>query len=134
MGTGRLKSFCRDEEGALSFEALFWLVMVVFVLGIFVDGTAMFNAQDRILRITQDANRAYAIQMLKTTTDVQNYIDTRLGVVSKGVSATSTISSDGERIQTTVTAPATDFQIFGLFPAFSGMTLTVKADHLIEPL
>lgn len=122
--------FFRDERGSLSVEALFWFMLVVGVLAIFVDGTSMFSAQGKILRIVADANRAYSVGFLDTTTDVENYIKSRLSSVSS-VSATAKVS--GQVIYTTVTVPATDFQVFGLIPPFQGLTITARADHLIEP-
>ena len=131
MAAFKLVPFCRDERGALSLEALFWLVLVVLAMAIFVDGTSMFSAQGRMLRIVQDANRAYSLGFLKTTDDVQNYVDTRLALHGGSVSTTSTVS--GDMIFTSASAPAADFEVFGLFPAFNGLKITAKADHMIEP-
>jgi len=131
MFGSRCFAYCRDEDGALSIEALFWLVLVVTVMALFVDGTTMLNAQGKILRITQDADRAYSVGFLTSPADIQTYITNRLSGVAPTVTATSSLT--GNIITTTVTAPATDFQVFGLFPAFKGLTITVNAVHMNEP-
>ena len=127
-------TYLDDETGALSIESILWVSIMFLVTAVFIDSTAMFNAQTRVLRIAQDADRAYSLGFIETPADVEAYIEGRLSAVSPTVDAISTVTTtpNGDVITTTVTLPATDFQIFGSIPAFSGLTINVAAMHLVE--
>jgi len=139
MMHSREPRYCRVEDGSVSVEALFWLVLVVIVMAVFVDGTEIFSAQGKMLRIVQDANRAYSTQLLDDmdgdgdidTDDVAAYIKNRLSGISP--TATVTIVDTGTRVASRVSAPASDFLVFGILPALSGTTLEVRAVHMLEP-
>ena len=128
--TNLFKRFSRDESGSATVEFVLWLPMVLLAFGLTVDASMIFHSQSQVLRIVQDANRSASIGRLQTASEAESYVETRLRKASSAANATSTIN--GGIITTTVTYPARDFQVLGLFQQFNDLQITVNSEHLIE--
>jgi Flp pilus assembly protein TadG len=114
----------------MSIEALFWFITTVLIAGVFVDASAIFHAQSNVLRIMQDANRAYSVGMITTPAAHKAYIEARLAPVSPTAEATSSETND--ILTTVVTVPAADFQILGIFRQINSVELAFTSRHLVE--
>lgn len=122
--------FARDNSGSATIEFVLWLPMVLLAFGLTVDTSMIFYSQSKILRIVQDANRNASIGRLRTTTQAEDYIETRLQDVSSTATAHSSIVAGV--ITTSVTYPARDFQLLGFFSQLNDLQVTVSSEHLIE--
>ncbi len=114
----------------MSIEALFWFVTMVVVAGIFIDASAIFHAQSNVLRIMQDANRAYSVGMITTTAEHEAYIEARISPVSPTVNAQT--NETNSVLTTQVSLPAADLQIVGLFRSLNTMQLGFTSRHIVE--
>lgn len=125
-----LERFFRNESGSATVEFVLWMPMIFAVFILAADVSMIFYSQTEVLRITQDANRNASIGRLAQTADVESYIESRLQGLSPTANAQSAIVAGV--ISTTVTYPAKDFEVIGLFSAFNSLSMTVHAEHLIE--
>ena len=122
--------FLRREDGAATVEAVIWLPVFLLVLFLMVDVALVFVGQSEALRVVQDANRNMSIGRFRTAAETEAYVEARLAGLSAGVEAVSVVNAG--IVTTTVTLPARDLQMSGLFTAVINANLSVSADHLIE--
>lgn len=120
----------RNEDGAVTLEALFWVVAIVTIFGLVVDASSLFYTQSNVLRTVQDANRNMSIGRFRTAEEAKNYVETTLAPVSPNASATVTVA--GNVVTTRVTVPAGDLQLIGILAPLSGIPITVQGRHYIE--
>jgi Flp pilus assembly protein TadG len=125
-----IRKFRQSEAGTATVEAVIWLPIFFVVLFLMVDAAMIFNGQSQALRVVQDANRKMSIGGFSTPSEVEAYVVERLSPLSLEVSAISTVTVGV--VTTTVTLPAADLQLSGFFGAFTNLTLSVSADHLVE--
>lgn len=118
------------EDGAVTIEALFWVVAIVFVFGLVVDASALFYTQSNVLRTVQDANRNMSIGRFRTPEEAKAYVETVLDPVSPNAAATVTVVDNV--VTTRVTVPAGDLQLIGILAPLSGIPITVQGRHYIE--
>ena len=118
------------EDGAVTIEALFWVVAIVFVFGLVVDASSLFYTQSNVLRTVQDANRNMSIGRFRTAEEAKAYVETVLDPVSPNATATVTVA--GSIVTTRVTVPAGDLQLIGILAPLSGIPITVQGRHYIE--
>jgi Flp pilus assembly protein TadG len=124
------KRFAKDDSGNATVEFVIWLPMVLLAFGLTVDVSMIFHSQSQVLRIVQDANRSASIGRLKTASETETFVETRMRQSSAAANAKSTINAGV--ITTTVTYPARDFQVLGFFKQFNDLQITVNSEHLIE--
>lgn len=118
------------EDGAVTIEALFWVVAIVFVFGLVVDASSLFYTQSNVLRTVQDANRNMSIGRFRTEAEAKAYVETALEPVSPNAVAAVTVA--GNVVTTRVTVPAGDLQLIGILAPLSGVPITVQGRHYIE--
>jgi len=128
-----LKTFGgRDEEGSASVEAVLWFVLAPTIGGLMVDASSVFHAQQNVLRIMHDANRAYSMGFITSPADHEAYIEDRIDEVSAAVAATTTLNADGDVLTTNVTLPASDLMVMGIFASLANINLSFNSKHVIE--
>ena len=120
----------RREEGTASVEAVLWLPLFFLTLGIITDATMIFHGYTQALRVMQDANRSLSVGRIGTTAEAESFIEAALAPLSGAAAATS--STDGGIVTTVVTLPAADLQILGVLSQFNTLTLTLRAQHMVE--
>lgn len=131
MGRWRkLRRQAAREDGAVTVEALFWVVCIVFIFGLIVDASSLFYTQSNVLRTVQDANRNMSIGRFRTPEEAKAYVETALDPVSPNAVATVTVAANV--VTTRVTVPAGDLQLIGILAPLSGVPITVQGRHYIE--
>ena len=128
----KLARFAKKEDGSASIEALLWFVVAVTIGGVMTDASAVFHAQSNVMRIMQDANRAYSMGYITNTADHEAYIEGRIDDVSPTVTATTSLNADGDVLTTRVELPASDLMVMGLFASLANITLGFGSKHVIE--
>ena len=98
------RRFLREDRGAFTIEALIWLPIFVVVLCMTADTAMIYAKQSQVMRVVQDANRAYAVGKFADGTATQNYILGIVRPISPGATAVSSLVNG--IITTTVTMPA----------------------------
>ena len=124
------KSFLRSEYGGTSIEFVLWVPVFFAVLCLIVDATMIFSNRTHALRVIQDANRAFAIGRLTSTTETENYVTTRLRQMSPNAAAQTTVSQGV--IRTAVTMPSSEIDVLGIFDVALNFTVGVSAEHMAE--
>jgi len=126
----RFFAFWKDTRGAATVETVLCIPIFVILLGLIIDTSLIFARQSDALRVLQDANRALSIGLVMTTDATEQAIVDRLATLSPNVSVTTTMQ-DGVIFSRAV-MPAGDLSNFGFYPAFTGLEITVVAQHLSE--
>lgn len=123
--------FRRDESGTATVEAVLWLPIFLILFGLMIDVGMIFNGQSKVLRVVQDANRNFSIGRLKTETEVEDFIDSELA--RHDISTNSTVASESSSVVvTTVTVPASQFQLLGYFTSLLELEIEVRSAHILE--
>lgn len=123
-------NFRRDDRGSFTVEALIWLPIFVVVLCMTADTAMIYAKQSQVMRVVQDANRAYAVGKFADATATQNYILGRVRPMSPGATAVSSLVNG--IITTTVTMPARELMATGMLPMRSGSTVRVVLQQMKE--
>ena len=131
----RWRRFSKADDGSATVEAVIWLPVFFGILILVTDASLLFNSQAQMLRIVQDANRAYSTGQLLDTNAVDSYITTRVS----GITNRATISSSVDTTQvpagvitTSLTIPADDLDAIGIIAGLTGFNVTVSAQHYVE--
>lgn len=122
--------FCASERGAVTADAIIWIPVFALLLALISDTSMMFGGEAQVMRVVQDANRAFAVGQFRTTTATQDFVHAQLSDLTPNATVTTTLS--GGIIVTTVTFPASDVLATGMISMFTGLTLTVSAEHRSE--
>lgn len=128
--TGALHRFLRKEDGAATIEAVLWLPFFIMLFGVLADVSMVFYNQSRLLRIVQDANRNMAVGRLTDVQATEDFVETVARSVSARVRATTNVTAG--LINTTATVPVQDLDLLGMAGMFRGVTMTVRAEQLME--
>lgn len=120
----------RAGGGDGSVEAVLWLPLFFLTLGLITDATMIFDGYTQALRVLQNANRSLSVGRFTSTAEAESFVETALAPWSAAAAATSS-TADG-LVTTVVTLPASDLQILGVLSQFNTLTLTVRAQHMIE--
>ena len=125
-----------NEDGSSTVEAVLWMPFFVVLLALIVDASMLFNSQAQMLRVVQDANRAYSTGQFGNPEQVQEYLVTRLAPMSERVSVPAPVLDTTEVpsgiIRTTASIPAADLNSIGLITALMNFDLSVTAQHYRE--
>ena len=126
-----VKRFYRDESGSFSIEAVIWTPIFVVILALMINVSTVFFHESQVLRIVQDANRAFSLGRLETEAETEEYILAELAYIGSSFTVETTQSSSV--VSTTVSVPATDLMPMNLVSsAFSSLTINVSGQQLIE--
>jgi Flp pilus assembly protein TadG len=130
-----LRRFLRRSDGSATIEVVLWIPFFLLLIALIADASLLFNRQAQMLRAVQDANRAYSVGRLTTTTAVQNALVAAYRPVSASVTATSTLDTSVVStgiIRTTLTVPARDVTSLGLIASLSNFNLSVTSQQYRE--
>ncbi len=126
----RIRTARQDEAGSATIEAVLWLPFFIAAFTMVVDGSMIFHNHSQILRVTQDANRAFSVGRYADEATTESQIEAALSTLSDNAAATTTVSNG--IISTTVTVPAGDIDVIGIFQSLTTPTITIRAQHLME--
>ncbi len=124
------KKFHADERGSATIEAVLWLPAFVFLFVMIADVSLVFHRQSQILRVTQDANRAYSVGRLSNNAATEDFIKSALANLSSRVTATTVVT--GGVIKSDVRVPVVDLVAVGVFKFLRGYNISVRAEHFLE--
>lgn len=125
-----LSTYLRRSDGAATVETILWFPIFIVIFGLMLDVTMLFHGQARVLMIVQEGNREYSIGNIVNEAATETYIENRLAQIN--IQAQATTGEIAGVARTVVRVPATEFQVLGYFNAFSGLNLTITAEHMIE--
>ena len=120
----------RSESGAATVEAVLWMPVFIVFFGLLTDTSLIFGREAQILRIVQTANRSLAVGRFQTSAQAQAYIHDQVRVFSANSNVVVVVNQG--IISSSVSLPATDLTVTGLFQAFSGLTISVGASQMLE--
>lgn len=120
----------RDESGSATVETVLWLPVMITLVMLVADVSFIFNNQARALRIVQDANRAFSVGRLNSTTETEDFVRTQLADMTHSSIIATTLTSGV--IRTTARIPVSDMTIVSWFDVFSGFYVTVRSEHFLE--
>ncbi|MDD9921745.1 MAG: pilus assembly protein [Boseongicola sp.] len=124
------KTFCKQEQGTISVEAVLWLPLYLVFFAMIVDVSNMMHSRSVAMRIIEDANRHAVTGYLTNQEEVFSQIAVNMQSVSDSPSVDVTWTDDD--IATVVSYPASDAQIIGLISMFTNIDLTVTSYNRFE--
>ena len=128
---GAVQRFYRDERGSFSIEAVIWIPIFTIILALMINVSTVFFNESQVLRIVQDANRAFSLGRLENEQETEDYILAELDYISSAFTVDTTLSSSV--VSTTVSVPATELMPMNISSsAFSSLIINVSGQQLIE--
>ena len=128
----RARRFARDEAGAVTVEALFWIPFFFGVLMLITDVSMAFFAKAEAFRIVQNGNRLLSVRSLDTAAEVETWVEDAYSGRSASADATTAISEDETIVSTQIVIPIREVMLFNVFGATSDWVMTVNSQHYIE--
>lgn len=124
------KRFHRDEAAGATIETVLWLPVYVFFLTMIFDTSMTFLNKSEILRVMQDANRAYSVGQIRSLGAVEEAIEAGVGRMG----ATATVSSilDAGVIRGEVRVRAGDLRGVGVLRLIANIELRMTTQHALE--
>jgi Flp pilus assembly protein TadG len=127
----KLLGFFRDESGSFAVEAVIWTPIFVFILAIMINVSTVFFNESQMLRVVQDANRAYSLGRLEDELATEDYIKAQLAYLSSAFTVETT--KNASVISTTVSVNATELMPMNVMSAsYAALTIEVTGQQLIE--
>lgn len=130
MAAKIMKTFLTEDSGSSTVEAVLWIPIFAGFFALVADATFLFFGQNRAYRIIQDANRSLSVGRLNSGDEVEAFVLDQLG--SQAVGALVTSTTDMGKVTTTLSVPAANFVVLGLFTSLADLDVRVGASHLIE--
>jgi len=126
-----VRAFYRDEDGSFAIEAVIWTPIFVIILALMINLSTVFFNESQVLRVVQDANRAYSLGRLETEQETEDYITAQLAYMSSAFTVETT--KNGGMITTSVSVPAMELMPMNLMTsAYDTLVLNVSGQQLIE--
>jgi Flp pilus assembly protein TadG len=129
--SGLLRRFRRSEEGSFTLEAVIWMPIFAILLAIIMNLSMVFYYESQMLRIAQDATRAYSLGKF-TEAEAEAFIQERLSFIE------ATIDIDTQLIgtnivQTVISTNAAELMPFALMSGpFEGVPIGVSTQYIVE--
>ena len=125
------RRFLTDEEGSFSIEAVIWMPIFAILIAIIMNVSLVFFSESQMMRVVQDANRAFSLGRFEDELETQEYILAQLEYMNANFTVETTLF--GGVITTEVSAPATDLMPLNLMSsAFDSVNVSVFAQQLVE--
>ncbi|RYG93168.1 pilus assembly protein [Loktanella sp. IMCC34160] len=124
------RRFRKEETGSATVEAVLWLPLFVVVFVMIADVSFVFHRQSQMMRIVQDANRAFSVGRLSSEAETENFVTDALAGLSESAVAVTTLNAGV--ISTSVQVPVTDMVAVGFFNFLSGYNVEVSSEHYLE--
>ncbi len=126
----RLGRALTAEDGNVTVEAVLWFPFFIAVFALIVDVSMILHNHSYVMRVVQDANRAFSTGQLVDENATEDFVTQALSHLSTNATA-HTALVDGI-ISTYVTIPAHDMDITGTFSSISSINVHVGATHFFE--
>ncbi len=130
--------FLRDETGSYTLEFVIWMPIFAILLAIVMNLSMIFYYESQMLRVTQDATRAYSLgRFIESAEDgtaeeqAEQYIQANLNFI--GAPLDVQVTTVGSIAQATVTANAAEMMPFSLMSApFKLVEVGIMSNYIIE--
>jgi Flp pilus assembly protein TadG len=130
--------FLRDETGSYTLEFAIWMPIFAILLAIVMNLSMIFYYESQMLRVTQDATRAYSLgRFIESAEDgtaeeqAEQYIQANLNFI--GAPLDVQVTTVGSIAQATVTANAAEMMPFSLMSApFKLVEVGIMSNYIIE--
>ncbi len=130
-----LRRFRRSEDGSFTLEAVIWMPIFAVLLAIIMNLSMVFFYESQMLRISQDAVRAFSLGRISEA-QAEQYIDDRLAFIDANIDIDIRLVGDATTpivAQAVVATTAGQLMPFDLFSeAFEGIPIGVTTQYLIE--
>lgn len=127
--------FWRDEAGSFTIEMVIWMPIFAILLAIIMNLSMIFFYESQMLRITQDAVRAFSLGRL-TENEAEQLIANELAYLDAEISIDIALIGDSGRptaAQALVVTNAAELMPFDLMSfAFTDVNVGVTTQYLIE--
>lgn len=130
MGRLNLRRRVSDESGSATIEVVLWMPVFVFILTLIFDTSVTFLGKAQILRLIQDANRAYSTGQIRSLQDAEEFV--RSGVEAMGAKPEVVSQQIGNIVRTDVTLRAGDLATVGFLQRFANTDIRLSSQHLVE--
>jgi Flp pilus assembly protein TadG len=128
--TSRLGRFARDEDGAVTVEAVLWLPFFFAILVLITDVSFAFYAKAQAYRVLENGNRAYSVRTFDTTAEARTWM--RNAIAAYSPTATVTVEDSGDLISSSITLRGSEIMPFGWIDSLVGVSITVRAQQYDE--
>lgn len=125
----RSKYFLRDESGAATIEAVLWLPVFFFIVGLATDVTMIFHAHSRVLRVVQDVNRAVSVGRITTISEAKQKM---IAMLPGYANVTSDMQIKDGIITSIVTVPTASVMPLGIAKSLVGLKIVVRTEQYAE--
>ena len=125
----RPRNFLREEDGAATIEAVLWLPVFFFIVGLGTDVTMIFHAHSRVLRVVQDVNRAVSVGRITTTTEAKQKM---ISMLPGYANVTSDMQIKDGIITSIVTVPTASVMPLGIAKSLVGLKIVVRTEQYAE--
>ena len=133
----RMRRFFRDEDGSYTIEFVIWIPIFAILLAIVMNLSMVFYYESQMLRVAQDATRAYSMGRFENNDGndpvvlAEEYITANLSFV--GATFTVDVVDDGANVNATVTSNAAELMPFSLMSApFAAINVGIVSQYIIE--
>ena len=125
-----LRRFQKSEDGSFTLEAVIWMPIFAVLLAIIMNLSMVFFYESQMLRIAQDATRAYSMGRL-TEAEAEEYIASRLTFIEANFTVdTRTVGLVAQSVVETTAAELMPFDLMS--GAFDGVPIGVSTQYIIE--
>ena len=125
------RRFFTDEDGSFTIESVVWMPIFAILIAVIMNVSLVFFSESQMMRVVQDANRAFSLGRFENELETETYILAQLDHMDANFVVETTIS--GGVITTQVSAPAADLMPLNLMTsAFDSVDVSVFAQQLVE--
>ena len=125
------RRFFTDEEGSFTIESVVWMPIFAILIAVIMNVSMVFFGESQMLRVVQDANRAFSLGRFEDELETETYILSKLDYMDAEFTINTTLNSG--IISTILRAPATDLMPLNLMTsAFKTVDITVSAQQIVE--
>ena len=129
--------FAKDEEGAVTVEAVIWIPFFFLVLMLITDTSLAFFSKAQAYRLLESGNRSFSIKANTAETTTETWISSQFRAAFPRVSAanltvdTQTSKTSGT-VATYIRYRARDVVPFNTLNVLGNWTITVRAQQFVE--
>jgi Flp pilus assembly protein TadG len=125
------RRFFTDEDGSFTIESVVWMPIFAILIAIIMNVSMVFFGESQMMRVVQDANRAFSLGRFENELETETYILANLDNMDANFTVETTLS--GGVITTELSAPAADLMPLNLMTsAFDSVDVSVFAQQLLE--
>ena len=129
------RRIARKEDGSATMEFVFWVPLVLVLLGVTVNVSFIFAQEANLLRILHDANRAYSTNRITSATDTEQAIANVVQKIAPSATVQVSEPSTTGYVVSQISVPVSDLmplKVLWVDKAFSGVDLDIRAQHYME--